>query len=454
MVTTAAASLLRVLDARVPGPGTSPGPSAATWIGYPARVRILHVSDLHFGRGLGDLSREVEQRAVAAEIVTVATEHDVALTIVSGDVFDAFNPPAWAEDLFFELLDGLAAGGRRAVAVIAGNHDSGLRLAAADPLARRLGILLAGDVGDPLRGHDGGGAAVRVIPLAPQVARIEVPGADAPIVAGLMPFLSEARVTREGGDGDGEPTDADRYAARLAREIAARAAHRDPRAVNVLALHQFITGGAPSDSERRLRLGPFGDLDASTIPAGLDYVALGHLHRPQAVPGAASPAHYAGSPIAYSFSEAGQTKRAVLIDAAPGRAAVLTDVPLRSGRPLEIWHVRSLDEARDLAAAAGSLSPIVEVRADLGRTLGVTDSDALFALSGVTVHSVRDLFDAHPSELSARAGDELPEMRVEELFRELWTRKHGAAPDDATMAELSSALMEVARDNPGDGAAL
>src|SRR6185369_9128081 len=231
--------------------------------------------------------------------------------------------PAWAEDLFFELIDGLARGGRRAVAVIAGNHDSGLRLAAAEPLARRLGILLAGDVGEPLRGHDAGAAEVRVVPIAPQVARIEVPGADAPIIAGLLPFLSEARVAREGDPGPLADLrgDGSRYAARLAAEVAARSAFTERDAVRVLMLHQHVTGGTSSDSERRLRIGPLGDLDASAIPAGLDYVALGHLHRPQAIPGSASPACYAGSPIAYSFSEADQIKRAVLIDTAKGRPA-------------------------------------------------------------------------------------------------------------------------------------
>src|SRR6185503_127654 len=161
-------------------------------------MRILHVSDLHLGRALGELSREAEQRAMVNEIVQTADGLDTSLTLISGDVFDAFTPPAWAEELFFELIDGLAAGGTRAVAVIAGNHDSGLRLAAAEALARRLGIILAGEVSEPLRGYDGGGGRVHVAPVAPHVVRIEVPGADAPVVLGLLPFLSEARVTREG----------------------------------------------------------------------------------------------------------------------------------------------------------------------------------------------------------------------------------------------------------------
>jgi exonuclease SbcD len=424
-------------------------------------MRLLHVSDLHLGRALGDLSREPEQRDLVGELIAAADELEVALTLISGDVFDSWNPPAWAEDLFFELIDGLAAGGQRAVAVIAGNHDSGLRLAAAEPLARRLGIVLAGNVGEPCRGFEGGGDRVRVTPLAPQVVQIEVPGADAPIIAGLLPFLSEARVARDGETGPLADLrgDGSRYAARLAAEVAARSAFTQRDAVRVLMLHQHVTGGTSSDSERRLRIGPLGDLDVSAIPAGLDYVALGHLHRPQAILGAASPARYAGSPIAYSFSEADQTKCAVLIDTAKGRAAKITSVPLGSGRPLAIWTVTSIDEARDHAARAdaGNFSPIVEVRANLGRRLEPAEGSALFNLGrpghpgaspflpGVTVVAVRDLHDPSRRELSSTTATEPPELSAPELFRELWKKKHGSLPDDDTVAELCAALLDAAR---------
>src|SRR6185503_6656082 len=72
-------------------------------------MRILHVSDLHLGRALGELSREAEQRAMVNEIVQTADGLDTSLTLISGDVFDAFTPPAWAEELFFELIDGPSA---------------------------------------------------------------------------------------------------------------------------------------------------------------------------------------------------------------------------------------------------------------------------------------------------------------------------------------------------------
>jgi len=418
-------------------------------------MRILHISDLHFGRFLGDLSREAEQHALVNEIVQIADEEGAALTLIAGDVFDAFTPPAWAEELFFELIDGLAAGGTRAVAVIAGNHDSGLRLAAAEALATRLGIILAGEVGEPLRGFDGGGGRVRVVPVGPQLARVEVPGQDAPVLIGMLPFLSEARVTREG---DGAMladlrVENSRYTERLGAEIAARTAPADPSAVRILMMHQFVAGGMSSESERRLRIGAFADLDGSAIPAGLDYVALGHLHRPQQITSSPSPALYAGSPIGYSFSEVGQDKRAVLVDVAPGKPAKLKSVPLVSGRPLEIWQIKSIEEAVQRAAEAELKNPIVEVRADLGRRLNPADGDTLFNIGrastpfmpGVTVVAVRDLHDPSRHDLAATASGDVPELRVEELFCELWSRKHGAAPDEETVAELMGALLEVGR---------
>ncbi len=421
------------------------------------RVRVLHVSDLHLGRGLGALSREAEQRALVRELGDAAAGLDVAMTVIAGDVFDAFTPPAWAEDLWFELLDRLADGGRRAVAVIAGNHDSAVRVAASDPITRRLGIVLAGDIADVIEGCDAGKDRARVVPLAPQVARVEVPRSKAAAVVALLPFLSEARVARdpEADEKLGAPVDEDadaaRYAARLAAEARARAAVRQEGLPHLLAMHQYVTGGLPSDSERRLRVGALSDLDASSIPGGLDYVALGHLHRPQEVVGAASPSFYAGSPIAYSFSEAGQDKRAILVELHPRKAAKVRDVRLASGRALEIWPVRSVDEARERAERSerqGAHAPIVDVRADFGRRLGGAEAEALFSLPNVSVASVRDLFlplDA-PREIAADDGADAP---VEELFRELYKRRIGKEPDDADVAELVSAVNEVGR---GEGA--
>jgi exonuclease SbcD len=402
---------------------------------------------LHLGRGLGEFSREAEQRSLVRELGDAAAGLDVGLTVIAGDIFDAFTPPAWAEDLWFELLDRLADGGRRAVAVIAGNHDSAVRVAASDPITRRLGIVLAGDIADVIEGSSARKDRVRVVPLAPQVARVEVPQRKAAAVIALLPFLSEARVARDPEDetrGGPGADDAARYAARLAAEARARAAVRQEGVPHILVMHQYVTGGLPSDSERRLRVGALSDLDATSIPGGLDYVALGHLHRGQTVEGAPSPSFYAGSPIAYSFSEAGQDKRAILVELEAHGLTKVTDVLLGSGRALEIWPVRSLEEARDRAERRSKHAPIVDIRADFGRRLGGAEAEALFALPNVSVAGVRDLFVAADAarEIAIDDGADAP---VEELFRDLYRRRIGREPEDADVAEMVSAVDEVAR---------
>ena len=104
-------------------------------------MRILHTSDWHLGKTLERQSRQSEQEMVMEEIVEIAEEESCDLVLVAGDVFDTATPPAWAEALFYETVKALSAGGKRAVVVIAGNHDQPERLTAARPLAERMGIL-------------------------------------------------------------------------------------------------------------------------------------------------------------------------------------------------------------------------------------------------------------------------------------------------------------------------
>src|SRR6185369_9862755 len=107
--------------------------------------------------------------------------------------------------------------------------------------------------------------------------------------------------------------------------------------------------------------------------------------------------------------------------------AVISDVPLLSGRPLEIWAVESIEEALSLAAEPRRSAPIVEIRANLGRLLTPADTDALFTLpGGATVVSVRDLHLEGPVPPPRDIVEgELPELRVDQLFRELWQKRNG-----------------------------
>src|SRR5690554_7320792 len=103
-------------------------------------MRLLHTGDWHLGKRLDDYSRLEEQQAVLEELIGLAEIHDVDAVLVAGDLFDTFNPPAEAVELFYKSLKKLSGDGRRPVIAIAGNHDSPDRIEAPDPLARECGI--------------------------------------------------------------------------------------------------------------------------------------------------------------------------------------------------------------------------------------------------------------------------------------------------------------------------
>ena len=107
-------------------------------------MKILHTADWHLGKRLDGFSRFDEQVAVLNEIITIANEKNVDLILIAGDLFDAFNPPVEAVELFYKTLKNLSNNGKRPVVAIAGNHDSPDRINAPNPLAKECGIILIG----------------------------------------------------------------------------------------------------------------------------------------------------------------------------------------------------------------------------------------------------------------------------------------------------------------------
>jgi exonuclease SbcD len=283
-------------------------------------MRILHTSDWHIGKRLGRFDRMAEFHDAVAEVEAIADERDVDLVLVSGDVWDRPIPQMDAFSLGLESLLRLAD--RRPVVAVAGNHDSSDLFEALAPLLRPRRVHLIGDIKRPDEGAL----------LDPD--RLGVPA----VVAGF-PFLREGRVVdfmREAGEW--YRTYADKVAAitRAYNEALVAAAGAD--AVPILMAH-FMVGGVKVDrgaprGERELHMGEAYTATPQSIPPGPQYVAMGHIHAPQKVPGSPVPAEYAGSLLALDFGEAGERKRVVIVDAEPGRLATIESVPLASGRPL------------------------------------------------------------------------------------------------------------------------
>lgn len=397
-------------------------------------MRVLHVSDLHLGRDLKGISRRGEQEKLVDELVDAARQEAADLVVIAGDVYDTSNPPAWAEDAFYAMVDRLAEGGRRAVLVLAGNHDNAVRLAAAEPLGRRLGIWLAGTVAE-VPGAFGQAGAVRVEPLGPGAAVVRSADGERAVAVGAVPFVSEVQlVKRAAGDrATSESDDREAYGTALARLFADRKALLPKGIPHLLAGHLWVSGGAVSDSER---VGNLSDLRAELLPPA-DYVALGHLHRPQRIEGFATPIVYAGSPIAYSLSEAGQRKRAVLAELSPDRPAVLRDLPLSSGRPVENWVCHSMEELRAKAKHAGSV-PIVGLKLDLGRAVTRAELEDVQELGPAFLH-VEDLF-TDTSREQADGAALAPEMSDDELVRAYLTQKLEGVDPEPYVRELLEIL--------------
>ncbi len=285
-------------------------------------MRILHTSDWHVGKRLGRFDRIDEHRAALAEVGDVAAAEGADLVVVSGDLFDRPIPPVDALQTVLAALVRLTGDGVRPVVAVAGNHDSPEFLEAIAPFLAGAGIHLIGRV----RAPDQGG-----------VLDLETNGGRA-LVAGF-PFLREGRVVdfmAATDDWYGV------YAERVRRLCAAYSDHllaaAGTDAVTLLVAHFMVTGarirtGAPR-GERELHIGEAYSAAENAVPPGLSYVAMGHIHAPQPVPGANVPAEYAGSLLQLDFGEAGEEKRVVIVDAEPGRRAAVRSRPLTAGRRL------------------------------------------------------------------------------------------------------------------------
>lgn len=406
-------------------------------------MRLLHVSDLHLGRDLGGISRRDEQERLARELADAARTESADLVVIAGDVFDTSNPPAWAEDLFFGLVDELGEGGRRAVLVLSGNHDNAVRLGASRPLSSRLGVMLVSHPDEVPGAYDGGAGRVRIDPLGPGAAVVTSADGQRRVAVGALPYCSEVSLVKRAAFTavGSETADRDAYSEALSARFHQRAALWPEGIPTLLAGHLWVSGGRQSDSERVYRVGTLSDMPASLMPAA-DYTALGHLHRPQQIGSGERPIVYAGSPIAYSVSEAGQQKRAVWVELEAGQPAHLRDLPLSSGRPVEVWQCRSLDEVRLRSENARALRPIVALTLHMEQPLSRIEREELASL-GPAFLSVDVVLEGEPITTPTVVDRELPD---DELVRAFLAEQLGVEPDEALQHELLALLQQVGAD--------
>jgi exonuclease SbcD len=301
-------------------------------------MRFLHTSDWHVGKTLKGHGRLPEQQAVLAEIVRLAAEHEVDAVLVAGDLYETASPTAEAQQLVIRTLLALRGTGAEVVA-IAGNHDHAPTLDAYRPLAGAAGITLVGRVRRP----DEGG-----------VVSFTARSDGSPVRVAAVPFLSQRYAVRAAELLAHTPAENSAGYDQWVRGIvAALCAGLGPDSVNVLLAHLTVTGAAvDGGGERRAQSIFEYHVPAAAFPPDLHYVALGHLHRRQSVP-APCPVHYSGSPLRIDFGEVDSAPVALLVEAAPGTPARVSDLPVTSARTLRTLH----GTLPELAAAAAGVGP-------------------------------------------------------------------------------------------------
>ncbi len=385
-------------------------------------MKFFHLADLHIGKRVHGYSMLKDQESVFSQIIKLAAAERPDAVLIAGDIYDKSVPAAEGVTVFDDFLTKLYHRGIP-VCLVSGNHDSPERLNYGARILKEQQIHVAG----LYRGE------TPVVRFADEYGDVNVY---------LLPFIRPSAVRPYLEDPDCVRTYDD-----AVRE-AVRRMEVDPSARNVLVAHQFVTGGGclpeTSDSEEA-SVGTLDEVDASAF-SDFDYVALGHIHGPQWI--ARPTVRYAGSPLPYSFSEAGQEKSVTVLELGKKGDVQLSFRPLRplhgmrkiTGPIGELTDpsVADLGDREDYIHA--TLTDTGEVYDALGRMRSVYPNlmQLVFAgadeESGETYAAMEEMSALTPTELFAkfyemRRQKELePESRqiIEDLFREIREEESGA----------------------------
>jgi len=284
-------------------------------------MRIVHTSDWHAGRVWKSQNRLDELRDVLEHLGDFIERERIDLLLMSGDIFENQVPTADAEravSTFFKRV------GRASVpsVVIAGNHDHPTRLDTWGLLAEFVGVQARGL---PRRRQDGG--------------LIELPtrGGETALVAAL-PWAPPGRIVEALTLARDQTLARQQYAEAVQQMLTQLAEGFRPDAVNLVVAHSHIAGAKGSGSERVTTMGDEWAATAQSLPTTAQYVAVGHIHRPQRVMAAASHTEFAGSPLQLDFGEVNEEKSFVVIEAVPGRPPRVERVPYQGGKALGHWE--------------------------------------------------------------------------------------------------------------------
>lgn len=401
-------------------------------------MKILHTSDWHLGKSLGNISRHPEQIEVLNEICEIADRENVDAVLVAGDLFDTFNPPVESVELFYRTVKRLANGGKRVVVAIAGNHDSPERIETPEPLARECGIIFLGYPTTKVHPFSLP-SGLAVTKSDEGFIEIMIPGYKSPLRIIITPYANEKRLRSYLGIENPEE---------MLRQILETKwtqtyeKYCDDKGVNILIAHLFMTSQSgekleePDDEKPILDLGGAQAIFTNNLPNKIQYVALGHLHRRIVSSDDDPSVVYSGSPLSYSLSDLEPQKSVTLIDLEPVKLVKHRSINLISGKKVYRKTFQSVLDA--ITWLESNPNALVE--------LTIQSDTYLTAEERKSIYSAHDgIVDIIPVVMNADLGIQTIvdpanlSKSVEELFKDYFKRETGQAPN----VEIMSLLNEI-----------
>ena len=384
-------------------------------------MRILHTADWHIGQRLHERQRHDEHKEFLNWLLNTIQEHKIDLLLVSGDIFDTALPSAEATNLYYEFLFRLYNETGTYTVIIAGNHDSSRHLEAPREFLKMGRIHVVGLSREPID------------------CVICIPDENPRVAVAAVPYLSENELPHVSYESEIEKNE--RYRERLKTFYADCVSHMPKTLPKILMGHLFVDGGKETNSERNIQIGGASAVRASDFPEGVDYVALGHLHRPQTMGGSTYPIRYSGSPIPMRFNEANYRKKVFLLE-------VSDDGTLTQHEDIEIPIFKELctvegDETSILSAAMIEKweGKYIQVKLKLDSTrTGISDEiRKAFSDRGGDVLIV---------QVELPEADDMPVIQVEdmkrpeEIFEQFHQTKFGNPPDKI-LSQTFTDLMQI-----------
>ncbi|MCV6639555.1 exonuclease subunit SbcD [Candidatus Albibeggiatoa sp. nov. NOAA] len=401
-------------------------------------MKILHTSDWHLGKKLGHISRLAEQQRVLQEICDIVDQQSVDAVIIAGDLFDTFNPPVEAIELFYSTLKKLGNQGKRPVIAIAGNHDSPDRIEAPHALAHESGIIFVGyphthiPTFSTYQGFE-------VEQSEQGFIKITLPNKN-PLCLLLTAFANEFRL-KTYLNPDNSKQSVRNMLAQSWQQLADQ--HCSEESINLLISHLLMYQSAKHPLQEPDNEKPIEQISepvfTNNLPPQLDYVALGHLHRFQTIENLICPVVYSGSPLAYSFSESFQKKYVILLEFDQNKQLEIKPIELKTPKKLIRKRFMQVKEAVKWLKTQQNM--IVELTIQTEQYLTAKDRKALH-------DAYDDLFvipDVQSTDLFDQAQNKTKHIlenfhNMDHLFMSYFHTKHGQTPNKDILDLFSELL--------------